>query len=116
MPTDHFTVIRGISLAMKSADSRLKWSTLAKKAMADYNERPHGTTGYPAAFLQFGIWPKHCPFKDTTLEEARRVAVQRRRHRQQVRTTLTPFFDPSYSNSWRPSLKRTYTHDTQKHT
>jgi hypothetical protein len=79
----HF--IRGISLAMKSADSRLKWSTLAKRATADYNERPHGTTGFPPIFLQFGTRPEHCPFTDITLEDARKMATQRSRQQQQAR-------------------------------
>lgn len=81
----HYSIIRGISLAMRASHSRLKWSTLAKKATADYNETPHGVTGFPPVFLQFGTRPEHCPFEDISLEEARKIAVQRIQQQQHLR-------------------------------
>ena len=81
----HFTVIRGISLKLATSSSRLKWSTLAKLATAEYNENPHGVTGFPPVFLQFGTRPTHAPFTEVNLEDARKLAVERTRHQQVLR-------------------------------
>jgi hypothetical protein len=81
----HFTIIRGISLAVKSSNSRLKWSALATRATADYNRNIHGVTGFPPVFLHFGTRSADTPFADVTLEDARRLAGERTERQQQLR-------------------------------
>lgn len=81
----HYTVIRGISLRLAEAHTKKKWAALARESTAMYNETPHGVTGFSPVLLHFGQRPTHAPFNEITIEEARKLAVERTRHAQEQR-------------------------------
>lgn len=60
------------------------WSKTLHQLIAVYNETPHSVTGYPPAYLLFGVWPgSDSPVASEVLEEDRTCAYERSVERQQ---------------------------------
>ena len=56
----------------------LKWSSLIQNVCDEYNDTPHGTTGYTPAFLMFGRYPPSTvPYPEANLTDARKTAQEK---------------------------------------
>ena len=68
------TLVRGIRLALQDKP-RLKWSTVLKDVVDNYNNTIHDTTGFTPSFLMLGR--DKLQTTSPTVDEARRLAQQR---------------------------------------